>query len=92
MKVNRNRLATAGVEGKPLISEGDEQYLGRIIVELWQQPGHPDAPFFAWITEGPGNQGVVINFDDWNQYVIQALETVISFHQRSPDDPPPLVP
>jgi hypothetical protein len=31
MKVNRNRLATAGIEGKPLISEGDEQYLGRII-------------------------------------------------------------
>lgn len=45
------------LDGKPLITEGESQdYLGRVIIELWQGPPNPnwsrnDDPAFAWIVD-----------------------------------------
>lgn len=45
------------LDGKPLITKGDSQdYLGRVIIELYQGPPNPDGstdydPAFAWTVD-----------------------------------------
>jgi hypothetical protein len=60
------------MRGEPCISEGDPDtsYLGRIIIELWEQPAADDEPAYAYAYENPDN----INQLDWLRFLIKGLQ------------------
>jgi len=43
-KAGKSRNALSGSEGKPIISQAGPgaRYLGRVVIELWDHPDHPD--------------------------------------------------